>query len=184
MEHDGALMAVGEAVLPVPLATIVLAAWVARFVNGREPAGSVTVLEADSVVKEPVEPLMGVLVKAEALTGPVKVAPARGAYRANCVFNSAAVSNWPGVNWALATADHSKPRARRAFFIAEWKSLSRNLCPIDSHSPAAGEDSWPKVCAVGRSSDHWCQGWGNHRYPVSPNHDTAQWKDRTQCSHN
>lgn len=113
----GIEIAVGDATDPVALARIVLAVCVANSVNGTDPAGSVTVLEADNVVKEPDEPLMGVPVMPVALIPPVNVAPASGAYRANWPFNSAAVRICPGVNCAEADTAHINPTMGRNFFM-------------------------------------------------------------------
>lgn len=79
VEQEGTLIAVGEAVEPVPLARMVLAACVANSLRGIEPAGRVTVLEAVRVVKDPEEPLIGVPEIAAAVTIPLKLAPASGA---------------------------------------------------------------------------------------------------------
>ena len=66
--QEGTGKAVGEAGDAVALATTVLAACAPKLLKGTEPAGKLAVV---------------VTVRLGILTGPVKVAPARGAYNAN-----------------------------------------------------------------------------------------------------
>lgn len=105
VEHEGIAKAVGVALDAVTFASTVFAACVASAV--KEIGGKLAV---------------PVTVRAPVTSGPLKVAPASGAYKANCEFNSAAVRTCPGANCAFAIKGKHETKPARSFFMRVSRS--------------------------------------------------------------